>query len=792
MASRELSAEQVGVPKFDPNGTATGTLFELSSHERAREALETGLTMEAPGFNIFVVGEDRSGRMTQTLAFLTDFLKDKPVPDDWVYLNNFRRSHRPKPVRLPPGTGRAFRDSMARMIPNLRDALAQAFGGEEFNTAMERAGKEVHDKIEEEVEALRQDAREHGLTILQTSNGLMVAALDEEEKPIGIDKLPEDRRAKVQEEAQRIGSALGEILRRAAAMQGELAENIHQLRRQAADHAVGAMLEPLHQDFGKFRGLNRWLISLREDILDNLILFAPPQPIMPGLPVEPREPPERRYMVNLLVDHGDDTECLPVLEANPFYENLFGRIEYRSSGGYLDTDFTLIRAGALHKANGSILVLRAEAIGIHPMSWSFLKGALRDREIRIEEQHRQGGIQITGSPNPKPIPLDVKVVIVGAPRWYYAFFSIDPEFRTHFKVKADIDPDMDATAQNLSALSSIIRKTAERVGAASIEDDAVQRLLGQCSRWAGDRTKVTAQAEVVEDVLTEAAHIAASAGGVITAQVLKDAVVRRRRRNARVEDRLQELVHCKTIMIDTDGAVVGQVNGLTVSDVGDHTFGSASRITARASIGRRGVINIERDVEMSGPIQQKGAMVLQGYLTGIFARTAPVSFNCSITFEQNYGGVEGDSASLAELIAIVSDLANLPVRQDLAITGSVNQRGMAQAIGGAHHKIEGFYRTCKDNGLTGKQGVVIPKANERNLVLRSEISEAVEGGSFHVYSVDTIEDALALFLGMPVGERDAEGNYPADSIYGRVQATLAEFDRILARRRDRSGPETVE
>lgn len=792
MALRELSAEQVGVPKFDPNGTATGTLFELSSHERAREALETGLTMEAPGFNIFVVGEDRSGRMTQTLAFLTDFLKDKPVPDDWVYLNNFRRSHRPKPVRLPPGTGRAFRDSMARMIPNLRDALAQAFGGEEFNTAMERAGKEVHDKIEEEVEALRQDAREHGLTILQTSNGLMVAALDEEEKPIGIDKLPEDRRAKVQEEAQRIGSALGEILRRAAAMQGELAENIHQLRRQAADHAVGAMLEPLHQDFGKFRGLNRWLISLREDILDNLILFAPPQPIMPGLPVEPREPPERRYMVNLLVDHGDDTECLPVLEANPFYENLFGRIEYRSSGGYLDTDFTLIRAGALHKANGSILVLRAEAIGIHPMSWSFLKGALRDREIRIEEQHRQGGIQITGSPNPKPIPLDVKVVIVGAPRWYYAFFSIDPEFRTHFKVKADIDPDMDATAQNLSALSSIIRKTAERVGAASIEDDAVQRLLGQCSRWAGDRTKVTAQAEVVEDVLTEAAHIAASAGGVITAQVLKDAVVRRRRRNARVEDRLQELVHRKTIMIDTDGAVVGQVNGLTVSDVGDHTFGSASRITARASIGRRGVINIERDVEMSGPIQQKGAMVLQGYLTGIFARTAPVSFNCSITFEQNYGGVEGDSASLAELIAIVSDLANLPVRQDLAITGSVNQRGMAQAIGGAHHKIEGFYRTCKDNGLTGKQGVVIPKANERNLVLRSEISEAVEGGSFHVYSVDTIEDALALFLGMPVGERDAEGNYPADSIYGRVQATLAEFDRILARRRDRSGPETVE
>ncbi|RVU35851.1 ATP-binding protein [Hwanghaeella grinnelliae] len=783
MASRELPAEQVGIPKFDPNGTATGTLFELSSHERAREALETGLTLDAPGFNIFVVGEDRSGRMTQTLAFLTEFLKDKPVPDDWVYLNNFRRSHRPKPVRLPPGVGRAFRDAMARTIPNLRDALVQAFGGEEFTTAMERAGKEVHDKIEEEVDALRQDAREHGLTILQTSNGLMVAALDEEEKPIGIDKLPEDRRVAVQEEAQRIGSILGDILRRAAVMQGELAENIQQLRRQAADHAVGAMLEGLHTEFSKYGGLNRWLITLREDILDNLALFFPQQPAMPGVPVEQREPPERRYMVNLLVDHGDDKECLPVLEANPFYENLFGRIEYRSTGGYLDTDFTLIRAGALHKANGSILVLRAEAIGIHPISWSFLKGALRDSEIRIEEQHRQGGVQITGSPNPKPIPLDVKVVIVGAPRWYYAFFSIDPEFRTHFKVKADIDPDMDATDQNLAALSSVIRETAMRVGASAIEDEAVQRLLGQSSRWAGDRTKITAQAEIVEDVLTEAVHLASRADGVITSDLLKKAVARRRRRNARVEDRLQEQVHRKTIMIDTDGAVVGQVNGLTVRDVGDHTFGSASRITARASIGRRGVINIERDVEMSGPIQQKGAMVLHGYLTGVFARTRPVSFNCSITFEQNYGGVEGDSASLAELIAIISDLSDLPARQDLAITGSVNQRGMAQAIGGAHHKIEGFYRTCKENGLTGKQGVVIPRANERNLVLRSEVGEAVADGTFHIYSVDTIEDALALFLGMPVGVRAVDGTYPAETVYGRVQATLAEFDRILVRSR---------
>jgi len=783
MPLRTLTMEEVGLPDFDPGDRQDGSPFDLSSHSRAREALETGLAMRDPGFNVFVVGEDRSGRMTETLAYLTKALKDRPIPDDWVYLNNFRRSHRPRPVRLPPGVGRTFRDAMARTIPSLRDALVQAFGGEEFQESVERAGEQVRDTVNAEIEALRQEAREARMTIVQTPQGMMIAALNEEDKPVGIETLEEDRRSEVQEKAQEFGSRLADIMRRMAELQSELADDVIQMRRQAADLAVGAMIDPLLARFGKYTGLNRWLISMREDVLDNLILFQPAAPSAPGMQTEPKEPPERRYAVNLLVDHGDEKICTPVVEANPTYENLFGRIEYRSTGGYLDTDFSLIRAGALHKANGGILVLRAEAIGAHPLTWNFLKGALRDGQITIEEPHRQGGAQITGAPSPKPIPLDVKVVIVGAPRWYYAFFSVDPEFRAHFKIKADIDPDMEATAENLDILAGIIRSAAHSDGAAGIVDEAVARLLSQCSRWAGDRTRLTAQVEALQDLLSEARHLAGAENPVIGKAHIEAAIAHRRRRNARIEDRSQEQVQEGAILIDTSGAVAGQVNGLTVRDVGDHAFGGASRITARASIGRLGVINIERHVAMAGPIQQKGAMVLQGYLTGVFARTMPVSFNCSITFEQNYGGVEGDSASLAELVAILSDLSGLPVRQDLAITGSVNQRGLAQVIGGAHQKIEGFFRTCRERGLTGSQGVIVPNANERHLVLRQDVRDAVAEGRFHIYSVASIEEAAALFMGVPAGEPDADGAFPPESIFGRVQKTLQRFDATLAARR---------
>jgi len=543
------------------------------------------------------------------------------------------------------------------------------------------------------------------------------------------------------------------------------------------------MLEELQGEFSGIGGLARWLTELRVDILDDPGRFR--AVTGDAQATESQEPPERRYAVNLLVDHGDVTHPRVVLESNPTYETLFGRIEYRQAQGSVETDFTLIRAGALHRANGGILVLRAESLAADPTVWSFLKAALRDGEIRIDELQRAQMLPIAGAPKPRPIPLELKVVIVGAPRWYAVFSGGDADFYTYFKVKADIDTDVAATPDNLAVYAALIDGMARHCGLDGASAEATSRLLGIAARWADRRDKLTARIELVEDLVTEAAVRAVHAKErALDEAAVREAYDARRRRNARLEDRVLRSIVENEMMIETVGAAVGQINALTVIDIGDWRFGTPTRVTARASVGRAGVVNIERDVALGGPIQQKGAMVLQGFLAGCFAQNRPLSFTCSITFEQSYGGVEGDSASLAELIAVLSDLARVPVRQDLAITGSVNQAGRAQAIGGALDKIEGFYRVCgaKSGGLTGAQGVIVPEANRAHLVLDDEVAAAVAAGRFHVYPVATVAEAAELLLGLRAGEPDEWGAYPPDSLFGRVAARLAEFDRILAER----------
>ena len=780
MPTKKLRANEIGLPRFELGAENDGGIFELSSHRRAREALEFALAIEDRGFNVFVLGADRSGRMTATLDFLNAHINGRAVPDDWIFLINFRRPHRPRPYRVPAGSGRAFRDRMTALIPQLREALRATFGSEEHQAKLRAESEEIRSVIGGDIEALRAEARTHGLGLAQTPQGLSVVAIDADGQPQSPDTIPAERRAALDESAGLIGEKLRRLTRQATRMQTELEVRLGDRARQAANDAIGGLVDELAAEYADHRGIARWLVDMRADILDNLRLF---QEAKDGIKDAGVQPPERRYAVNLLVDHGDETQPQVVVEANPTYENLFGRIEYRQTGGVLDTDFTMIRAGALHRANGGLLVLRAEALAANRAAWDFLKGALRDGEIRVEELYRTGAMPLAGAPRPKPIPLEVKVVIVGAPQWYYTFFTADPEFQSYFKVKADIDAEMDATAENLACYAGLIQRMARASGAAGCEPDAARRLLGVSARWAASREKLSAQFERLADVLGEAVAINGGDGKPVTEESVAAALANRRRRNARVEDRVQEAISRGTVMIDTAGAVVGQINALTVRQLGDHAFGAPSRITARASVGRRGIINIERDAALGGPIQQKGAMVLQGFLAGHFARHLPLSFNCSITFEQSYGGVEGDSASLAELLAVLSDLADLPLRQSLAITGSVNQRGQAQAIGGVQHKVEGFFRTCREaGGPNADQGLVIPAANVIDLVLRDDVVEAVEAGKFHIWSVDTVEEALELFTGREAGTPDAEGAYHPDSVYGRVMAQVAEFDRILAER----------
>ncbi|MGB1548245.1 MAG: Lon protease family protein, partial [Alphaproteobacteria bacterium] len=705
----------------------------------------------------------------------------RPTPDDCIYLNNFRKPEEPKPYRLPAGVGRRFRNRMTALMPQLREALSAAFGSEEYDAEVSKRRNRIGQEISKMVEALREDAKQAGLTILQTPQGMVVVALGPDGEPLPVEAVPEEERQALRDAGDRISEQLQGINREAARMKRGLDEELRELNRKVGDNAIGNILDDLVEGFSEYPDLADWLVEMRSDVLDNIEVFRipPPDGLPPGI-----VPPEQRYAVNLLVDNGDSEGPVVLLEPSPSYENLFGRIEYRPvAGGIVETDLTLIRAGALHRANGGILVLRAESLARHPFSWDFLKGALRDREIRIEELHRMGALPIAAAPKPEPIPLSVRVIIVGAPLWYHAY-SFDPDLRAYFKIKADIDPDMDATPENLAGYVGLIGRMAKELDDVACEDGALCLLLGLASRWASDRRKLSSQYENIRDMLTEAIQINKESGRqIVTRDDILAVVHRRRRRNARLEDRMQENIAKGLVMIDTSGEAVGQVNALSVLDVGDHIFGVPSRITARASAGRHGVINIEREVELGGPIQQKGAMVLQGFLAGRFAKRFPLSFNCSITFEQNYGGVEGDSASLAELLAILSDLSGVKLRQDLAITGSVNQHGVAQAIGGVHHKVEGFHRACVEaGGLSGTQGVVIPAANEAHLVLRDEVAEAITKKRFHLWSVKTIEDAVELFTGMPAGTPDGEGNYPPDTVFGKVMAQLEAFDRTLSAR----------
>lgn len=788
MPARSIPAAAAGLPVFEVAvadeaiGTDQAHVFSLSSHTRAREALAFGLAMHGLGFNIFVVGEDRSGRMTSTLAVLEAAMAERPRPADWVYLANFHHPHEPLAIGLPAGIGRQLRDAMAALVPALRGALAQALARPEFHERMRAESEQARAAVGHDIGALQAAARADGFGFSQTPQGMMVVALDEAGEARDVSLLPEDEREAIERRAREWGDRFSSLNREAGRRQAELGERLREMTRAAGEAATGGLVDDFVNRFQQYAGLSRWLVALRVDIAENLERLAPRGE--DDKPLPPDETPERRYAVNLFVDNGEVRHPRVVLEADPTYANLFGRIEYRQAAGLLTTDFTQIEPGALARANGGVLVLRAEALAANPDSWTYLKGALRDSELRIQEMYRAGSVPVSGAPRPRPIPLDLKVLIVGAPRWYYTFFSLDPDFQTYFKVKAEIDPDMEATPANLGRYAGLIQGYARRSERDGCTPEAIGWLLGLAARWAGERTRVSARFEALADVIAEAVTLAGKGARILERAHVAAAWAARERRNSRIEDRIQQSIADGTVMIDTAGAVVGQVNALTVRDIGDHQFGAPSRVTARVSVGRTGVTNIEREAALGGPIQQKGALVLQGYLAGRFARSGPLSFNASITFEQSYGGVEGDSATLAEALAVLSDLSGVPLRQDLAVTGSANQRGQVQAIGGLSDKIEGYFRTCAQatGGLSGTQGVVFPAANERHLLLRDEVAKAVAAGRFHLWSVATVADAIEVFTGMPAGEADREGRYPEGTVYARVAAQLAEFDEALVRR----------
>ena len=758
---------------------------------RAADAILFGVGIRRDGFNIFAMGPEGLGRHALVRKLLERKAPGEAVPSDWCYVFNFDTPHKPRALRLPAGRAAKLQQDMARLVQDLRAAIPAAFETDEYRTRIQEIETEFDERQAKAIGDIGTHARAKRIALLRTPAGFGFAPMkpdkDEVMEPAEFRKLAEPDQERVQEEIGSFQVELERALREIPKWRRESQRKVRELNREVTGASVGSLLEEIKAEYQALPQVQAYLDAVRNDVLDHVEIFQQPkegeQPTLFGIPLlraEPGESPLQRYEVNVLIAGSADKGAPIVYEDNPNHDNLVGRIEHVARMGTLVTDFTLIKAGALHRANGGYLVLDALKVLTQPFAWEALKRALGSREIRAESLGQMLSLVSTVSLEPEPIPLDLKVVLVGQRVLYYLLHAYDPEFGSLFKVVADFEDDMPRDPGADLMYARLIATMARADKLRALDRAAVARAIEHGARLAGDTEKLSMHMLDLADLLRESDHFAAIAGRAVTAaEDVERAVRAREERAGRIRRRLQEEIARGTLLIDTAGERAGQVNGLSVATLGGYSFGAPHRITARVRLGSGRVIDIEREAELGGPIHSKGVLILSGYLAGRYAAKTPLSLAASLVFEQSYGGVEGDSASSAELYALLSALAEAPLRQSLAVTGSVNQHGDVQAIGGVNEKIEGFFDVCAARGLTGEQGVLIPEANVKHLMLKSEVVDAVAAGKFHVYPVASVDQGIEILTGVAAGQRDALGQFPEASINGRVERRLAEFaDRV--------------
>ncbi len=766
-------------------------LTDIIGQDRAVEALRFAVGMRHNGYNVFALGPEGLGKHTLVRTFFTEASDTyKQRPPDWCYVSNFKEARRPRAISLPPGRGAPFQADMARFVDDVRAALRAAFESEDFRTRQQVIEEEFREKREKPLAEIEKEAGEQGVAILRTPVGFAFGPV-KDGKVISKEvfaRYPRDEQERVKKAIESFEEKLRAALQQAPKWMKEAREKARQLNRETATLAVVHLVDDIRQSYSDLPEVLNFLDQVQTDVIENaelLIAAAETAPVeRPGIDLDDGHRLLRRYRVNLIV-HSDDTSTAPVIyEDDPTHERLVGRIDHRAEMGTLLTDLHMIRAGALHRANNGYLIVDARKLLTRPLAYESLKRALMARHIRIQPIEQAFGALSTTTLDPDPIPLDVKVALIGDRRIYYLLSEFDPEFPRLFKVAADFEEDLDRTSESQARYAELIATIARREELKPVDRGGVARAMEYSARRAGDKAKLSTEIEELADVLREANHLAGIDGlAAMGRDAIESAIAARDRRRERVRDRMMEQIQHETIMIATDGATAGQVNGLSVLQLGGYAFGRPSRITARVRLGRGEVVDIEREVELGGPLHSKGVLILSGYLSSHYAVEAPLSLSATIVFEQSYGGVEGDSASSAELYALLSAIADIPIQQSLAVTGSVNQRGEVQAIGGVNEKIEGFFDVCNERGLTGHQGVLIPASNVRHLMLNRRVVTAVEAGKFSVFPIKTIDEGIALLTGMPTGERDDTGRFPPGSLNERVEQHLHE----LAQRRKAFG-----
>ncbi len=776
---------------------------EPIGQERATRALEFGAAIDSEGYNIFVLGQPGSGRHSLALEALRRHAAAMPLPSDWCYVHNFEDPRCPRALELPPGRAIEFRNDMQELIEDADREVSRAFESDEYSLRRDEVVREFRERRNQLLQELEREIQEAGLAIGRGPAGLIVAPARDGEmlSPQEYQQLPPEEREIIERKRQEMQEKLNDVIRRGQRLEKEARQRVAELDQEVAQFAIGGLFDDIR---AKYQGLEQvldYLDQVHDDIVANVDIFraehaeedaeARLRPPL-GLSVpDARQDPYSRYAVNVLISHSSDDGAPVVFESKPSIENLTGDIEYLSYMGALLTDFTMIKEGSLHRANGGYLVVDALALLTRPFAWEALKRALKEGQVRPESVREHLRLISTMTLEPEPIPLNVKVVLIGTPMVYYLLHAHDEEFRKLFKVKADFNLVMDRTDDALHRYSEFIAACCHSEGLPHFAPDAVALVVEEGARRASDQSKLSTLFLDVADLVREAAFWASQSGAaVVRAGHVRQAVAERIWRSNRLEEWLLEMFEQGTLMVDVEGMAIGQVNGVAVLPMGDYAFGKPTRITARSFLGKPGVISIDREVEMAGPIHNKASMILSGYLGEKFAVDHPLSAAATVTFEQVYEEVEGDSAAAAELYALLSTLGRVPLRQDLAVTGSINQHGRIQPVGGINEKIEGFFRTCRVLGLTGTQGVIIPAANVRHLMLHEEVLEAIEQGQFHVYAVETVDEAVELLTGMPLGERDETGQFPEGTVAAAVAARLKEMAQM--HRRYRETDETTE
>jgi predicted ATP-dependent protease len=782
--------------RYAPDAVGFGSTEEVEpldgtvGQARANEAISFGLEAEMAGYNIFAIGPVGVGKRTSLEGQLRAHARRRPAPGDWVYLHNFREPRRPIAVSLASGQGQELARDMRRFLDDARRELAAAFESDTY-AARQRV---VTEPLEHEQEAAMAELREHaqsgGIAIELTPAGVVTVPVRGAQplSPADFSRLPESVRARYQESIDELGPRIQAFLTKMRGLQREGRERLRALEREVALFAIGHLIDELKERYALSGKLVEWLSAVAEDVTENLPQFeatgrareAEPS----SLPVELAGGlPERalsRYEVNVFVAHDADGGAPVVVETNPTYANLFGRLEHQGVlGGGFVTDHRMLRPGAVHRANGGYLMVPAAEVLAQPLVWLKLKEVLRSGEIRLENLAEQYALFPTATLTPEPIGLDLKVVLVGSPLLYELAYAVDEDVRKLFRVKAEFDWRVRWDQEAVMGYASFLSSQVHSAGLRHFDAGAVARVVEHGARLAESREWLSTRFVEIAGLAAEASHWAGQDGSeLVRAEHVEHAIEQKVRRSNLIEQRLLEMVAEGTLKLDFDGERVGQVNALSVLDLGDYSFARPVRITATAGPGRGALISIERETELSGHIHDKGFLTLAGYLRERFGGERRIALGATLAFEQSYERIDGDSAASAELYALLSELADAPLRQDIAVTGSVNQHGELQAIGGVNEKIEGFHRTCKLRELTGRQGVIIPEANVQHLMLSKEVVESVRAGRFHVWSARDVEEGIELLTGIPAGRRGEDGRFPEGSVHAWVEDRLERWSRM--------------